>query len=1546
MKKHTYRLIACLLAAVMLLSVLPAAFAEDAEHAPAAGDRLWEDIIALRDGVKKRDGVPAEAVFAAISDDVYALVEASGTAREGSLLANGDFIRWIDDETGISCCYSPALEADKAGARAGYRAPQVLTLDDIPAAAATRGGGPSAWNIGLIQPCWESSSHYADSSFTSYSPYYLQQANALAAATGGSVIRYAMESATADTIAYALENCGFVIFDSHGGTDYASGDDCTSRANTSYLWLYAGTSSMTAIQALLDPQDYQATHTGEYSTYSDVVYSGDLYGVNGTVLANHMSGSAPHNMLYMGICLGMATDGMFAPLREKGVEVVYGYSQSVTFAAEKEYMLSITGSLLDDRNVAEAVAAAKNSVGICDPYESNYPAYPIVVSSEDTYPGQGHVDAEQSVFSTWRLIEPHTVTLNITNPECGGATVDAYDITTTPIAGYYPAEVSVTAGDGTVSVSGTHIYVHCTTDVTVSITFAPKPQVTLTFAGIDCAPITGTADDIATLPHPTSPYDGYDFVGWTETPVATHEATPGVTESFLQPGTRYALPYTDVTLHALYRHVDHNGTPSVDRYIRVTDERMLREGGSFLIAVNPYYTSTAYVFNGGLASPNVNENDKTFSFLDASCNAIASNGATDACAVQIAPIEGTKYYGMRLQDGAGKYFGNLGSSATLSTRDVSKGPYPTKIDIVSSSGGYFVRIYNAEGTNTYYFCFYVHSTSSTYTEKFCFQSSSNYMSGDGRYSVALYKKVDGVDGTLLYTGAPIVCDHANAVGTPTAPTCTEAGFTTFLCPTCGYKWVAAGESATGHSYVATVIAPTATEQGYTSHTCTVCGDTYVDTYTDPFGIEYQVTYSILGRLSEPVAVNSFLGTTLPTTDIVPAGYTFAGWSRTELLSEVTSAGLLTGTFQPSADTTLYAVYVRSEFFAGNGDYVKVTADPGVWNGKYLIVCESNSIAFNGDFATTVSALNKSGNYFAVTLSDNRVVPSGDVTATDLDNAAVNIAPVSGTSYYTVKTVKNVVIGSTGSTSGSINSTAPNNTISFDSGVVTIANSSGSNTFYFTFNSASSSNRFAFWKVTTNTRVISLYQKDNGHTVNYYTTAPDVTGCAHASVREDVTAATCLAGGFTTCTCLNCGESWTRDEVAALGHDYDGGVVTSPTQEAFGYTTYTCSRCGESYQDNFTGIDYQITYSVVGVDREPVTVNGYVGTTLPAVCDPVEGYAFAGWSASPIDPESTTAELLEGTYYPTEDATVYAVYARTEAETVWYCTVPDCLVIRSAALILNGKLDLAFTAQVSAKYTNVRMVFEGPNGADTVTDYEVKDGKYVFAYTGITPQCVGDEITATLYATANGVSSAVSIENYSVRRYCANLLATETISPALRALLSDLLAYGAAAQTYMNYREDALVTEGMENAAYSTFTALTGCGAAFDGEADANVYWLSAGLTLTDSVDMALRFRADSVDGLIVYLSVGGREEVLTDFTLADGEEDVYVITICDISAEDYGAIVSAVFERDATQIGNALTYSVNAYVQAKQNDGNESLAALVRALYNYGVSAAAYAGAE
>ena len=64
----------------------------------------------------------------------------------------------------------------------------------------------------------------------------------------------------------------------------------------------------------------------------------------------------------------------------------------------------------------------------------------------------------------------------------------------------------------------------------------------------------------------------------------------------------------------------------------------------------------------------------------------------------------------------------------------------------------------------------------------------------------------------------------------------------------------------------------------------------------------------------------------------------------------------------------------------------------------------------------------------------------------------------------------------------------------------------------------------------------------------------------SSVKEP----TCTAQGYTTYTCTRCGDAYTDEEIAALGHAWDEGVVTmEPTTETEGIRTYTCTRCGET-----------------------------------------------------------------------------------------------------------------------------------------------------------------------------------------------------------------------------------------------------------------------------------------------------------------------------------------------------------------------------------------------
>ena len=69
-----------------------------------------------------------------------------------------------------------------------------------------------------------------------------------------------------------------------------------------------------------------------------------------------------------------------------------------------------------------------------------------------------------------------------------------------------------------------------------------------------------------------------------------------------------------------------------------------------------------------------------------------------------------------------------------------------------------------------------------------------------------------------------------------------------------------------------------------------------------------------------------------------------------------------------------------------------------------------------------------------------------------------------------------------------------------------------------------------------------------------------------SYTKSVVAPTCTEKGYTKYTCA-CGDSYTSNTKAALGHDYKVTVV-EPTIEERGYNLHKCTRCGDSYKDNY------------------------------------------------------------------------------------------------------------------------------------------------------------------------------------------------------------------------------------------------------------------------------------------------------------------------------------------------------------------------------------------
>jgi len=92
---------------------------------------------------------------------------------------------------------------------------------------------------------------------------------------------------------------------------------------------------------------------------------------------------------------------------------------------------------------------------------------------------------------------------------------------------------------------------------------------------------------------------------------------------------------------------------------------------------------------------------------------------------------------------------------------------------------------------------------------------------------------------------------------------------------------------------------------------------------------------------------------------------------------------------------------------------------------------------------------------------------------------------------------------------------------------------------------------------------------------------DYTDPTGHNYKTAVTKPTCTTLGYTTYTCASCGDSYKSDYVELLGHNYKA-FVTAPTCTEGGYTTFTCSRCGDSYVANYT--------AALGHDwKKPVTL---------------------------------------------------------------------------------------------------------------------------------------------------------------------------------------------------------------------------------------------------------------------------------------------------------------------------------------------------------------------
>lgn len=800
MKNAFKRLLSLVMVLILLGSMLPVLH----NHAEAAEvpevltdedyvivDDVFAQIDAMEDAPAKKGATKKE-----LADEAVQIVMASENYVEGSLERNGDFFTWWTDE-GIHCVYSPRMRKIQDN----MVAPENPVADGAyNEPIAKKGGWPSSKEVFLIGPYYGS-----DDSFTDQ---YKNEATAIAKAIGDTdgYTLYSGTSATVDKVAYAVSNGAVVIFDSHGTTDFEGppdldddgyGDEFVTGAKNSYLCLQTQTGMTNA--------DYR---------------DGALYGpgyayINGATISNHMTTDSPAGILWMAICLGMATDTICEPLRERGVEVVYGYSQSVTFHGDYLFEEVFWDNMCAGEDVATSIAAMKakwgnwdwstqiaREYGYNDGYSTisaaraDFAAFPIVVSDEDAHPGQrkNHTSnfgacSLQTVKSTYTLFSQYEVTAKSNNTSWGTVSVDGSTITAKPAAGYFAQSATVTSGTATVSQNGNTFTVSADSDCTVQINFAAKTMVTVSFAGANVTAQTGYAGDAMALPTVTDAPNDYSFVGWTTAPLGadTTEKPAYYTDSF--------IPTGNTILYALYSYeVEEEGSTGAEEYTLVTDASQLYAGAKVLIASN----EKGYV-NGNISSSYMLNVSATFS--------------SDYSTISTVPAGALP---LTLDGSAGAWTFANDSGSLLGATAVKKlawGSGTTTWSISIASDG--ATIQNGNST----FGRFLYNVSSPRFTTYTSSTSTSMLLPQ------LY--IQGSGSTVYYTTS--LCAHTNTkdVGVVSA-TCTEAGYTAGVyCNDCE-TYISGHEEvpATGHSFDGGVVnQPYACVAGEKVYTCSACGTT-------------------------------------------------------------------------------------------------------------------------------------------------------------------------------------------------------------------------------------------------------------------------------------------------------------------------------------------------------------------------------------------------------------------------------------------------------------------------------------------------------------------------------------------------------------------------------------------------------------------------------------------------------------------------------------------------------------------------------------------------
>lgn len=371
---------------------------------------------------------------------------------------------------------------------------------------------------------------------------------------------------------------------------------------------------------------------------------------------------------------------------------------------------------------------------------------------------------------------------------------------------------------------------------------------------------------------------------------------------------------------------------------------------------------------------------------------------------------------------------------------------------------------------------------------------------------------------------------------------------------------------------------------------------------------------------------------------------------------------------------------------------------------------------------------------------------------------------------------------------------------------------------------------------------------------------------------------------------------------------DGTLVFQYVQREGTPISYVMA-CGASNKDLHNAV---ITFPSMCSDTEVQAVNPtvvYNGETLQEGLD----YAIVG-----------TADFTEsGTY----TCYIRGIYNYTGLVPCTY-TVLDKSMVTSWNLTMSEKISMNFYMDINesnkdSATVNITLAGEttGYQTSDAIIDETT--GQYVF-----TVELAAAQMTESVTVAVVNDGETVSTKRYSIRQYADYVLdEANGYDDSIKAIVREMLNYGGTAQIYFDYNADNLANDGITDAATNEVPESTEA-ISVSGKVD-GIRFYGASLVYRDRIAVRYYFTGD-VTGCS-FTANGNTYETVS-------KDGMYYVEIADILPQDLDQQITLTAEDSQ---GNLLTvsYSPMNYIVRMNEKGSDTLKALVKALYNYHLTA-------